>query len=99
MDNAIRYTGSGSEINLTLTKHLFGACVEISGTGIGIPTEDLQKITERFYRVDKARSRSKGGTGLGLTIAEKLMTLHNGRIEIVSVYGKGTSVKLLFKRT
>lgn len=97
MDNAIRYTDTGGTISLKLTKHTYGACIEFVDTGIGIPAEDLKKITERFYRVNKARSRSNGGTGLGLAITEKLVTLHNGSIEIESELGKGTTVRLLFR--
>jgi signal transduction histidine kinase len=97
MDNAIRYTDIGGTIGIRLEKHPYGASVEISDTGIGIPAEDLMKITERFYRVNKARSRSNGGTGLGLAIAEKLITLHYGKIEIESELGKGTTVRLLFR--
>lgn len=97
MDNAVRYTEIGGKIKIKLGKHPYGASVEISDTGIGIPAEDLLKITERFYRVNKARSRSNGGTGLGLAITEKLVSLHSGKIEIESELGKGTTVRLLFK--
>lgn len=97
MDNAVRYTNIGGKINIRLEKHAYGASVEISDTGIGIPAEDLVKITERFYRVNKARSRSNGGTGLGLAITEKLVSLHYGKIEIESELGKGTNVRLLFR--
>lgn len=97
MDNAVRYTDNGGTITILLEKHPYGVSVEISDTGIGIPAEDLMKITERFYRVNKARSRSNGGTGLGLAIAEKLITLHYGKIEIESELGKGTTVRLLFR--
>jgi signal transduction histidine kinase len=97
MDNAVRYTDTDGTITIKLKKHSYGASVEISDNGIGIPAEDLKKITERFYRVNKARSRSNGGTGLGLAIAEKLITLHYGKIEIESELGKGTIVRLLFR--
>ncbi|MBY0096713.1 sensor histidine kinase [Mesobacillus maritimus] len=97
MDNAVRYTDPAGKIGIRLEKHPYGARVEISDSGIGIPAEDLLKITERFYRVNKARSRSNGGTGLGLAIAEKLIALHSGKIEIESELGKGTTVRLLFR--
>lgn len=97
MDNAVRYTDTSGTITIRLEKYPYGASVEISDTGIGIPAEDLMNITERFYRVNKARSRSNGGTGLGLAIVEKLITLHYGKIEIESELGKGTTVRLLFR--
>ncbi|MBM4761997.1 HAMP domain-containing sensor histidine kinase [Bacillus sp. B15-48] len=96
MDNAVRYTDPGGEISITLKKHHFGALVEISDTGIGIPPEDLSKLTERFYRVDKGRARRNGGTGLGLSIVEKLVRLHGGMFEIKSEIGKGTNVRIFF---
>ncbi|WP_079509417.1 sensor histidine kinase [Mesobacillus jeotgali] len=96
IDNSIRYTKKGGTISIILTKHADGCKVEIADTGIGIPKEDIAKLTERFYRVNKARSRADGGTGLGLAIVDKLVKLHNGKMEIESSLGKGTSVKLYF---
>jgi signal transduction histidine kinase len=96
IDNAIRYTESEGEISISLLKHSFGCVVEIKDTGIGIPEEDIQNLTSRFYRVNKARSRADGGTGLGLAIVNKLVNLHEGRMEITSKLDKGTTVKLYF---
>jgi signal transduction histidine kinase len=68
----------------------------ISDTGIGIPKEEIERLGERFYRVDKNRSRELGGTGLGLSIVKHLMIAHGGKMEITSQLGQGTKVLLFF---
>ncbi|MBP3886698.1 MAG: HAMP domain-containing protein [Cellulosilyticum sp.] len=97
LSNAIKYTIEEGKITISMCKQ--GGKIEISvqDTGMGIPETDLGRIFERFYRVDKARSRKLGGTGLGLSIAKELMSLHEGDIEIESKVGEGTLVKLIFK--
>ncbi|RNB83408.1 cell wall metabolism sensor histidine kinase WalK [Brevibacillus fluminis] len=94
ISNAIKYTPEGGAIQLGLSlnwqqKRIY---VSISDTGIGIPKRDLKRIFERFYRVDKARSRSQGGTGLGLAIARELVHAHGGEIAIESEWNEGTTV-------
>lgn len=93
-DNALNYTKEG-EISFTLKKHPEGCVLSIQDTGIGIPEEDLSHIKERFYRVNKARTRQDGGTGLGLAISERIVTLHNGKMMIDSELGKGTKVEII----
>jgi len=94
VDNAVKYTPEGGRITLGAT-HQPSDFVEIwvADTGIGIPSTDLPRITERFYRVDKARSRELGGTGLGLAIVKHLVQIHGGELRIESELGKGTTVR------
>lgn len=91
LNNAIRYTTPGEEILLTLSQKSHNACVAIKDTGIGIPEEHLKHIFERFYRVDKSRSRSEGGTGLGLAICQRIAELHDGTIKVESKVGEGST--------
>ena len=93
LSNAIKYSPTNSEINVELGVEGAFAVVNIIDNGIGIPAEDLTRIFERFYRVDKARSRQLGGTGLGLAIAKQMIEAHGGKIDIFSTVGKGTEVR------
>jgi len=89
IDNAIKYTEEGG-ININYYLKEDNAVIEIIDTGIGIPEEHLDRIFERFYVVNKSRSKELGGTGLGLSIVKHIITLHNGKIEVESEVGKGS---------
>ena len=89
VDNAIKYTEHGS-VRVALGQSAGRAWCEVRDTGAGIPAEDLPRIFERFYRVDKARSRGKGGTGLGLSIVKHAIALHDGVVAVESRVGEGT---------
>ncbi|MEW9123491.1 MAG: ATP-binding protein [Thermotaleaceae bacterium] len=92
MSNAIKYTPDGGKIRIILEQKEEMAQLRVIDNGIGIPPEDLPRLFERFYRVDKARARELGGTGLGLSIARQIVEAHGGKIEILSNYGEGTEV-------
>jgi len=92
-DNAIKYTDAGGDVRLELRRSSGGkAVVRVSDTGRGIPPEALPRIFDRFYRVDKARSREAGGTGLGLAIARWIVEAHSGSIRAESTVGVGTTM-------
>ncbi|RAL26833.1 two-component system histidine kinase PnpS [Thermoflavimicrobium daqui] len=96
LTNAINYTGVGGKISLMAVDRKEEWKLQIKDTGIGIPKEDLPRIFERFYRVDKARARASGGTGLGLAIVKHLVEIHDGKIQVDSEVGKGTNFTLTF---
>lgn len=94
--NAIKYSLQGAEIRCWIEEESEYYKIVVKDTGMGIQREDMPRIFERFYRVDKARSRAMGGTGLGLAIAKEIMETHGGKITAESEYGKGTIMKLWF---
>jgi two-component system phosphate regulon sensor histidine kinase PhoR len=91
LDNAIKYTTSGGGVSVSASSEDDRVRVEVRDTGIGIPEGDLPRIFERFYRVDKARSRELGGTGLGLAIVKHIIQGHGGRLHVESAPGKGSA--------
>jgi len=90
IDNAAKYTPEDGTIGVGISKSDSQFIIEVSDTGIGIPKEHLPRIFERFYRVDRTRSRKIGGTGLGLSIVKHIVIMHGGRIEVQSEVGKGS---------
>ena len=96
LGNAIRYTPEGGEILLSWAAHDNQLIVSVQDSGIGIAPEHLPRLTERFYRVDRSRSRETGGTGLGLAIVKHIAMRHHAQLEISSVEGKGSTFALVF---
>ena len=94
VENAVRHTPADGQVDLELTVADGEAVVRIADTGVGIAAEHLPRIFERFYKVDRARSRGKSGTGLGLAIARHLTEAHNGRLDLQSTLGVGTVATL-----
>ncbi len=90
ISNAIKYTPDGGEVKILLLPHEKDVEVKIIDNGIGIPAEDVSRVFERFYRVDKGRSRQQGGTGLGLSIAQDIVHAHDGEIVASSKLGEGS---------
>ncbi len=99
IDNAVKYTLEGGKVDIKLQRSDSEAILIISDNGIGIPADDLTKIFDRFYRVDKSRSRNLGGSGLGLSICKWVTDLHKGQILVDSELGKGTTFTVLLPLT
>ena len=95
LNNAIKYSPDGGKIKVTMKTTDDQMILSISDQGLGIPKQDLPRIFDRFYRVDRARSRAQGGTGLGLSIAKEIIKQHNGFIWAKSEYGKGSTFTIV----
>ncbi|RJE90183.1 sensor histidine kinase [Paenibacillus sp. 1011MAR3C5] len=96
LDNAIKYSKEPIDISITLMKNIVK--IEVKDKGMGIPEKEIPHLFERFYRVDGARSRSTGGVGLGLSIAKRIVDLHEGKIDVFSLPELGTTITLQFKQ-
>jgi len=95
ISNSIKYTPDGGKIEITASGDEKTVVIRVKDNGMGVPSEDVSKLFDRFYRVDKARSREKGGTGLGLSIAREIVQHHGGDIYITSDLGKGMTVDIM----
>ena len=91
-DNAIKYNKNGGEVTVSVERQDADAVLTVSDTGIGIPAQEQARIFERFYRVDKSRSKEVGGTGLGLSIVKHAVLIHHGTIEVDSAVDEGTTI-------
>ena len=98
-DNAIRYNNPGGRVDVSVYREVERVVLEVKDNGIGIPEKDQERIFERFYRVDKSRSKSTGGTGLGLAIVKHIIALHdNVKLELRSKLGEGTTIYVYFTK-
>lgn len=97
--NAVRYTPDGGSISIKWEEKNQEAIFSVTDTGLGIEQQHIDRLTERFYRVDRSRSRGTGGTGLGLSIVKHILNRHQARLEIISEYGKGSTFKAAFPKT
>ena len=96
LDNAIKYSDDGQPVEVTARSDGEHSVIEVRDHGIGIPATDLERIFERFYRVDRARSRTTGGTGLGLSIVRHVVQGHDGDVTVDSIEGEGSTFRLVF---
>ena len=98
VDNAVKYTPAGGKVRIVVRTGGPGPIIGVIDTGPGIPPDQRDRIFDRFYRVDKARSRDLGGAGLGLSIARWAVEAHRGRIDVDSVEGHGSTFRITFLR-
>jgi signal transduction histidine kinase len=94
LDNAIKYTPPGGQVVLTVEALGIQAVLEVIDTGVGIPSEAIPRVFERFFRVDPARSRDQGGAGLGLSIVKSICAAHRGRVDVSSTPGRGSRFRV-----
>ena len=97
-DNAIKYNKEGGSVKVTVTDKDSEVIVSVKDTGIGIPQEHLDRIFERFYRVDKSHSKEVGGTGLGLSIVKHAVKIHDAKVDVTSTVGEGTTITVAFPK-
>jgi len=95
LDNAVKYNRPGGAVAVRTVRRGGEALLEVRDTGIGIPADSLPRIFERFYRVEKGRSREEGGTGLGLAIVKHVAQQHGGRVEVESALGEGSLFRVI----
>jgi two-component system phosphate regulon sensor histidine kinase PhoR len=98
ISNSLTYTPAGGNVSIKVEEEKKSVLLSVRDTGIGISEEEISRIFERFYRVDKARSRNSGGTGLGLAIVKHLVEAHHGTIDVKSTVGKGSEFTIRFKK-
>ena len=96
VQNSIRYNNPGGKVLVSVNTIDNSTCLIVKDNGIGIPAADQQRVFERFYRVDKSRSKATGGTGLGLAIVKHIVEIHDAKIELDSAPGVGTTISVLF---
>ena len=98
--NAIMYSGKGATIEINYyVSNSRETIFSIKDYGVGIPLDSVNRLTERFYRVDKGRSREQGGTGLGLSIVKHIMNRHDGKLEVESIIGEGSNFSCVFPKS
>ena len=95
-DNAIKYNVEGGNVEIAVSNDVKGVSVTVKDTGIGIQPEYQSRVFERFFRVDKSRSKASGGTGLGLSIVKHIAQYHNAAINLCSQVGEGTTITIVF---
>ena len=94
IENAVKYNREGGRVEVRIAPDAYQCVIGVSDTGIGIPLEHQSRVFERFYRVDKGRSKREGGTGLGLSIVKHITAKYGGRITLVSRPEEGTSIRV-----
>jgi signal transduction histidine kinase len=99
LDNAIKYSEAGARVDIAIEESASWLTVEVKDTGVGIPQEELGQLFERFYRVDKDRSRATGGSGLGLAISRRIVEMHGGDISVESEVGVGSTFRIQLPKT